>query len=104
MKRCPHPNCRHLLIQPDTKTIRFKIKMVALNYLPMIEVGRRRRRIASGDLGQPTTAEEVEKRRRERRRTRAGGKEEDEEMGKVLRAGEVVAHSLTLELVSELMQ
>ncbi len=56
------------------------------------------------DRGWPATAEEVEKRRRERRRTRAGGKEEDEEMGKVLRAGEVVAHSLTLELVSELMQ
>jgi dynactin-4 len=86
-KRCPHPNCRHLLIQPDTKTTRFKIKTVALNYIPIIEVGRRRRRIASGDLGQPKTAEEVEQRRRERRRTRPGGKDEDEDMGKIIRGG-----------------
>ena len=90
-KRCPHPHCRHLLIQPDTKTTRFKIKMVASNYLPEVEVGRRRRRIASGKLSEPTTVEEVDKRRRERRRTRAGGKEEDEDAAKPMTAGEVVS-------------
>jgi len=65
--------------------------MLAFNYLPMIEVGRRRRRILSGDLGQPMRAEEVERRRRERRRTRAGLKEEDEDMKQVMLAGEVVS-------------
>lgn len=43
-KRCPEPSCRHLLIQPDTKSVRMKIKMVAINYLPIVEIGRRRRR------------------------------------------------------------
>ena len=93
-KRCPHPSCRHLLIQPDTKSVRFKIKMVALNYLPVVEIGRRRRRVHTGDSTMPMTPEEIEQRRRERRRTRARGEdEEDEEMDKPLRPGEVVRSS-----------
>ncbi|KAK8861408.1 hypothetical protein IAR55_002227 [Kwoniella newhampshirensis] len=101
-KRCPHPNCRHLLIQPDVKSIRMKIKMVAMNYLPHIEIGRKRRRILGSDtLGyvddSPTSSEEIERRRRERRRTRAPtAKEEDEEMDKPLRAGEVYIYKLAL--------
>lgn len=64
--------------------------MVALNYLPIIEVGRRRRNIPGEDAGQPMTAEVTEKRRRERRRTRAGVKEEDQNMELVMHPGEVV--------------
>ncbi|WVW79965.1 hypothetical protein I302_101938 [Kwoniella bestiolae CBS 10118] len=100
-KRCPHPNCRHLLIQPDTKSIRMKIKMVAANYLPLVEIGRRRRRIPSNDMNeaseQPTT-EELERRRRERRRTRGGIpiKEEDESMGLPLKRGETYLFQLAL--------
>lgn len=91
-KRCPDGSCRHLLVQPDTKSTRFKIKMVASNYLPELELGRRRRRLISGDMDQPMTSEEMERRRRERRRTRArGGDEEDEPMGHKLRAGDVVS-------------
>ena len=41
-KRCPQPSCRHLLIQPDSKSTRLKIKMVAYSYLPNVEIGRRR--------------------------------------------------------------
>jgi dynactin-4 len=37
-KRCPEASCRHLLIQPDTKSTRFKIKMVAMSYLPNLVV------------------------------------------------------------------
>ncbi|WVF67076.1 hypothetical protein IAT40_001821 [Kwoniella sp. CBS 6097] len=106
-KRCPHPSCRHLLIQPDTKSVRMKIKMVALNYLPLIEFGRRRRRIPSNDIveisGNPAVAaEEAERRHRDRRRTRGpnahggGGKEEDESMDKPLKAGEVYTFHMAL--------
>ncbi|KLO08551.1 hypothetical protein SCHPADRAFT_880401 [Schizopora paradoxa] len=37
-KRCP--SCRHILIKPEQKaqSVRFKIKLVAANYLPAIEV------------------------------------------------------------------
>ena len=37
-KRCP--TCRHILIKPEQKaqSVRFKIKLVAANYLPAIEV------------------------------------------------------------------
>lgn len=89
-KRCPAPTCRHLLIQPDSKSTRMKIKMVAANYLPAVEIGRRRRRIVSGpgDVSE-VSAEDVERRRRERRKTR-GAKEEDELMTDPLRPGEVV--------------
>jgi dynactin-4 len=67
-----------------------KIKMVAVNYLPVIELGRKRRKVTSGEalMG---TAEEIERKRRERRRTRARGEEEDEDMGKALRPGEIVS-------------
>ena len=64
--------------------------MVAGNYLPATEVGRRRRRVTSGDLGQPMTAEEMERRRRERRRTPGRG-EEDEQMDAMLSPGGVVS-------------
>ncbi|RXK41387.1 hypothetical protein M231_01292 [Tremella mesenterica] len=86
-KRCPEPNCRHLLIQPDTKSTRMKIKMVAMNYLPRVEVGRRRRRPVAGQ-GVARTVEEVERRRRERRRIKGFGREEEEEMGLPLTPGE----------------
>ena len=92
-KRCPEATCRHLLIQPDTKSTRFKIKMVASNYIPEVEVGRRRRRLQSGDLDQPMTSEEAERRRRERRKTRTKGGDEDEAMETPLRPGEVVRDS-----------
>jgi len=90
-KRCPEASCRHLLIQPDTKSTRFKIKMVAMSYLPAIELGRRRHRIS---LDQPTpadTSEDLERRRRDRRRTRVPAKEEDESMTTPLKAGEIVS-------------
>ena len=43
-KRCP--DCRHILIQPESKaaSVRYKIKLVASNYLPLVEVGNRRLR------------------------------------------------------------
>ncbi|ORY25840.1 dynactin p62 family-domain-containing protein [Naematelia encephala] len=87
-KRCPDTGCRHLLIQPDAKGVRMKIKMVALNYVPSIELGRRKRRIQSGNLAQPTP-EELERRRRDRRRVRGVVEEEDEDIRKRLQAGEV---------------
>ena len=90
-KRCPHPGCRHLLIQPDIKTVRYKIKMVALNYLPAIELGRRRSRLNSGDLNPNASRDEIERRRRDRRRTRLREDEEDEPMDRPLRAGGVVS-------------
>lgn len=88
-KRCPHPNCRHLLIQPDTKSTRMKIKMVAANYLPALEVGRRRRVVEDTDAAS-STLEDMERRRRERRKTRLPLREEDEELSATLRPGEVV--------------
>ncbi|KAG0148899.1 hypothetical protein CROQUDRAFT_40669 [Cronartium quercuum f. sp. fusiforme G11] len=41
-KRCP--TCEHILIKPEQKaqSIRFKIKLVASNYLPLIELARKR--------------------------------------------------------------
>lgn len=90
-KRCPEPSCRHLLIQPDTKSVRMKIKMVAINYLPILEIGRRRRRQRrepQQDMDEEHARVETddaererERRRRERRRTRSGlaGVSEDEQ-------------------------
>lgn len=95
-KRCPDGSCRHLLIQPDTKTTRFKIKMVANNYLPEIEIGRRRRRVQSVDHDQPMTPEEVERRRRERRKTRGRAEEEEEAMNEDLHPSQVVCSQLPL--------
>lgn len=95
-KRCPHPNCRHLLIQPDTKSTRFKIKMVAMSYLPAIEIGRRRRRAGVPGSGPGDTPEELERRRRERRMTRAPMNEEDEPMSAPLQAGNIVRYTTSL--------
>ncbi|CAH7686139.1 dynactin p62 family-domain-containing protein [Phakopsora pachyrhizi] len=41
-KRCP--TCQHILIKPEQKaqSIRFKIKLIASNYLPLIELCRKR--------------------------------------------------------------
>ncbi|WAR52519.1 hypothetical protein PtB15_1B961 [Puccinia triticina] len=41
-KRCP--TCQHILIKPEQKaqSIRFKIKLIASNYLPLIELHRKR--------------------------------------------------------------
>jgi hypothetical protein len=77
-------------VQPDTKTTRFKIKNVASTYLPEIEIGRRRRRLHSGDMNS-ATPEEIEQKRRERRKTRGRVEEEDEEMGKPLEPGQIVS-------------
>lgn len=67
--------------------MRMIIKMVASNYLPTIELGRRRRRITD----EPThdmTEDEMERRWRERRRARATLlREEDEDMVVPLRRG-----------------
>ena len=90
-ERCPEASCRHLLIQPDTKTTRFKIKMVAMSYLPAIELGRRRRRVLADQPGPADTPEDLERRRRDRRRTRMPGKEEDESLTDPLRVGEIVS-------------
>ncbi|WVO13200.1 hypothetical protein L204_100812 [Cryptococcus depauperatus] len=83
-KRCPEANCRHLLIQPDTKGTRMKIKMVAMNYLPVIEIGRRRRLNydESGEARSLSTLEDLEGRKKDRQRNRhtlTGGVMEDEE-------------------------
>jgi dynactin-4 len=90
-KRCPEASCRHLLIQPDTKSTRFKIKMVAMSYLPAIELGRRRHRISLDNPTAADTTEDLERRRRDRRRTRVPAKEEDESMSAPLKAGEIVS-------------
>lgn len=115
-KRCPEPSCRHLLVQPDTKSVRMKIKMVALNYLPILEVGRRRRRVVvvpGGDTDERPGVEahahdaEREEKRRERRRTRPAlsgiswsggekGEEEDEAGDRPLVAGETYTFQLAL--------
>ncbi|WRT65526.1 uncharacterized protein IL334_002471 [Kwoniella shivajii] len=101
-KRCPHPNCRHLLIQPDTKTVRMKIKMTASNYLPLIEIGRKRRRLPNTDEIEEqnptfTSTEDIDCRRRERRRTRGIlVKEEDEPMDSTLTSGETYSFQLAL--------
>lgn len=86
-KRCPHADCRHLLIQPDPKSVRFKIKMAAANYIPVLEVGRRRRRTDASSLEGP--AEVVEQKRKERRRVRR--EEVDEDMALPLAANAVVS-------------
>lgn len=66
------------------------IKVVAFNYLPTLELGRRRRRIGD-ELDELATDEELDKKRRERRRTRIPpGREDDEEMSAPLQPGEVV--------------
>ncbi|WVR03969.1 hypothetical protein IAU60_000968 [Kwoniella sp. DSM 27419] len=100
-KRCPHPNCRHLLIQPDPKSVRMKIKMVALNYLPVVELGRRKRRVrdtgSDGSSYSPISPEEADRLRRDRRRTRGPqGKEEEEPMDAPLRSGETYTFQLAL--------
>ncbi|WWC68801.1 uncharacterized protein I206_102736 [Kwoniella pini CBS 10737] len=102
-KRCPHPNCRHLLIQPDTKSVRMKIKMVAANYLPFVEIGRRRRRIPNSEITitdslEQLSSEDIERRRRERRRTKGGMvfREEDELLGAPLKAGETYSYQIAL--------
>jgi dynactin-4 len=99
-KRCPEASCRHLLIQPDTKSTRFKIKMVAMSYLPAIELGRRRHRTSLDQSTPADTPEDMERRRRDRRRTRVPAKEEDEPMTKTLTAGEVVSPSPAVYLMS----
>jgi hypothetical protein len=68
--------------------------MVAMSYLPTIELGRRRHRISLDQPGQTDTPEDLERRRRDRRRTRVPAKEEDELMTKPLRAGEIVSTSV----------
>lgn len=90
-KRCPSPTCRHILIQPDTKSVRMLIKMVASNYLPALELGRRRHRRGE-TVPEGMTEEDMEKRRKERRRARlVPGQEVDQDMREPLRAGEVVS-------------
>ncbi|TXT11070.1 hypothetical protein VHUM_01821 [Vanrija humicola] len=88
-KRCPHPTCRAVLIQPDTKTIRMLVKSVATSYLPGMELGRRRCR-AGDELPADTTDEDWERRRRERRRTRAHlPKDVDQDLSDPMRPGEM---------------
>jgi len=67
--------------------------MVAMTYLPAIELGRRRRRILADQPGLTDTSEDLERRRRDRRRTRMPGKEEDEAMGEPLKVGEIVSNT-----------
>lgn len=96
--------------------MRMKIKMVALNYLPILEVGRRRRRrVPGGDTDERPGVEahahahdaEREEKRRERRRTRPAlsgiswsggekGEEEDEAGDRPLVAGETYTFQLAL--------
>jgi dynactin-4 len=65
-----------------------KIKMVAGNYLPALEVGRKRRVLVDGGPGR--TVEEMDIRRKERRRLRSL-QDEDEGMDVPLQIGEVVS-------------
>lgn len=65
--------------------------MVAMSYLPAIELGRRRHRISLDQVSAADTPEDLERRRRDRRRTRVPAKEEDEVMSKPLKAGEIVS-------------
>lgn len=92
--------------------MRMKIKMMAINYLPILEIGRRRRRGRRGlqRQPQPDTDEEHaghdaeqrerERRRRERRRTRSGlasmSEEEEERPDTPLVAGETYTFQLAL--------
>ena len=91
IKRCPHPNCRHLLIRPETKAIGHKIKMVAVNYLPKIELGRRRRRIFDTGFAATQAPDDTERSSKEGRRKKAVLKEEDEDLADDMVAGEVVS-------------
>ncbi|KAL1410249.1 hypothetical protein Q8F55_004255 [Vanrija albida] len=93
-KRCPHPTCRSVLIQPDTKSIRMLVKNVAATYLPAMELGRRRCRPGE-ELPLDASEEDWERRRRERRRTRANlPKEVDQDLSDPLRPGEVYTFQL----------
>lgn len=93
-KRCPSPACRHILIQPDTKSVRMLIKMVASNYLPALELGRRRHRRGE-TVPAGMTEEDMDRRRKDRRRARlAPSQEVDQDMREPLRAGEVVSFEI----------
>jgi dynactin-4 len=67
------------------------IKMVATNYLPTMEIGRRRRQLRDDQT--PLTDEDIERRRRDRRKSRLPnmGPEVDEDMHAPLQPGEVVS-------------
>jgi dynactin-4 len=69
----------------------FQDQMVAMSYLPAIELGRRRRRVLADQPSAADTPEDLEHRRRDRRRTRMPGKEEDESMSEPLKTGEIVS-------------
>ncbi len=75
-------------IQPDPKSTPMKIKMVAANYLPAIEFGRRRRRVKDDVDAMELSTEDLDRLRRERRRTRGAVREEDEAMSEGLIPGE----------------
>lgn len=100
-KRCPHPNCRHLLIQPDTKSVRMKIKMAARSYLPEVEIGRRRKRPTSGDFAvtDRMSPEDIERRRRERRRTKGVGQDEEQELSASIEPGVLVRRMVSMVIV-----
>lgn len=66
--------------------------MAAANYIPVLEVGRRRRRTDASSLEGP--AEVVEQKRKERRRVRR--EEVDEDMALPLAANAVVSPSCFL--------
>lgn len=78
--------------------------MVASSYLPLVEIGRRRRIVGgpSGSSQATLTVEDAENRRRDRRKLRARGEEVDEDMGTPLLSGEVVSYSTIILERSEL--
>lgn len=69
--------------------------MVAMSYLPSIEIGRRRRRVGGPGSLPSDSAEELEKKRRERRMTRIPVPEEDESFDTPLKAGSIVSQQLS---------
>lgn len=70
------------------------IKTVASNYIPAVEIGRRKRLVGAEVSTQAVGEEDLEKRRRDRRRTRGLTEEEDEDMSLPLRQGGVYTFQL----------
>src|ERR1700722_13704160 len=59
-KRCP--SCAHILIKPEQKSqsVRYKIKLVAANYLPAINVALPHTQIPTRSAAKPTIEDEKE--------------------------------------------
>ncbi|KAH8927688.1 dynactin p62 [Atractiella rhizophila] len=78
MKRCPA--CTHILIKPDQKaqSVKYRIKLVASNYLPSISISRRALPIIGSRLSSASAASTIRRSQRSAV-SRAAGEGEGEE-------------------------